>query len=177
MALAVTSDDVSRGELLLTLGEAQARAGDTPASKTTFRRAAELAASQRDAEQLARAAIGYGGRLIWDVSRDDEYLVPLLERALGALGEEDNALRVRVMARLAGGPLRERSGTTRPRSGSAVAPPSVYALGSWACRRPSSKPYIGRVAPRVVSTRPTGVRSQPARTCAAVSVSLPFTEW
>jgi DNA-binding SARP family transcriptional activator len=109
MALAATSDDVSRGELLLTLGEAQARAGDTPASKTTFRHAAELAASQRHAEQLARAAIGYGGRLIWDVSRDDEYLVPLLERALGALGEEDNALRVRVMARLAGGPLRERA--------------------------------------------------------------------
>jgi hypothetical protein len=45
--------------------------------------------------------------VIWEVSRDDEYLVPLLETALAALGDEDSPLRVRLLARLAGGPLRD----------------------------------------------------------------------
>ncbi len=34
-------------------------------------------------------------------------IVPLLERALAALGEEDSTLRVRLLTRLAGGPLRD----------------------------------------------------------------------
>ncbi len=97
----------ARCDLLLALGDAQARAGDTPAAKATFREAAGLAASQGLPEQLARAALGYGGRLIWDVSRDDPELVPLLERALAALDDEDSVLRVRLLARLAGGPLRD----------------------------------------------------------------------
>jgi DNA-binding SARP family transcriptional activator len=97
------------GELLLALGDAQARAGDTPASKASFRKAADLPGASGRPEQLARAALGYGGRMIWDVSRDDEYLVPLLERALAALGDEDSGLRVRLLARLAGGPLRDAS--------------------------------------------------------------------
>jgi class 3 adenylate cyclase len=106
-----------RCEILLALGEAEARAGDTPAAKVSFREAAELAASQGLPEQLARAALGYGGRLIWDVSRDDPQLVPLLERALAALGDEENPLRVRLLARFAGGPLRDtRADANRRRS-------------------------------------------------------------
>ena len=42
-----------------------------------------------------------------EVSRDDERLVPLLERAIAAAGTEDSILRVRLLARLAGGPLRD----------------------------------------------------------------------
>jgi DNA-binding SARP family transcriptional activator len=107
LALQLAEDaGATRCELLLALGEAQARAGDTPAANATFREAADLAASQRLPEQLARAALGYGGRLIWDVSRDDAQLVSLLERALNGLGHEDSILRVRLLARLAGGPLR-----------------------------------------------------------------------
>src|ERR687891_666280 len=90
-------------------GNARSRAGDTPASKQAFREAAELAESRGLAEHLARAALGYGGRIIWEVSRDDEYLAPLLERALAALGEEESPLRVRLLARFAGGPLRDAS--------------------------------------------------------------------
>src|ERR687887_63565 len=65
MALTLVDDDVARCELLLASGEAQARAGDTPASKHAFREAAELADRRGLAEHLARAAIGYGGRGLW----------------------------------------------------------------------------------------------------------------
>jgi DNA-binding SARP family transcriptional activator len=109
MALTLVDDDVARCELLLASGEAQARAGDTPASKHAFREAAGLADRGGLAEHLARAAIGYGGRVMWEVSRDDDYLVPLLGRALAAIGGEDSPLRVRLLARLAGGPLRDAS--------------------------------------------------------------------
>jgi DNA-binding SARP family transcriptional activator len=100
-------DDAIRCELVLALGDAYARAGDTPKSKQTYREAARLADALGLPDQLAHAALGYGGRFIWQVSRDDEYLVPLLEKALDGLPVEDSALRVRLLARLAGGPLRD----------------------------------------------------------------------
>ena len=106
-AVPLAGDPVSRCELLLAVGDARARAGDARASKPAFREAAALAERHRLPEHLGRAALGYGGRIIWDVSRDDEHLVPLLERALAALGPADSALRVRLLARLAGGPLRD----------------------------------------------------------------------
>ena len=109
MALTQVSDDATRGDLLLALGDARARAGNTAASKAAFRAAAELAEARGSPQQLARAALGYGSRLSWDVSRDDTYLAPLLERALDTLGDQDSALRVRLLARLAGGPLRDAS--------------------------------------------------------------------
>ena len=59
------------------------------------------------AEQLARAALGYGGRFVWARAWGDEHLVPLLEEALRALPTNDSELRVRLLARLAGGPLRD----------------------------------------------------------------------
>ena len=107
LALTLVDGGPRRTELLLALGDAQARAGDTPASKGTFREAAELADRLGSSEQLARAALGYGGRISWGVSRDDEYLASVLERALVALGSEETELRARVLARLAGGPLRD----------------------------------------------------------------------
>jgi hypothetical protein len=93
-------------DLLLALGDAQARAGETAPAKATFLSAAELARHAGRAEQLARAADGYGGRYVWDVGRNDPRLRPLLEEALRALGDGDDTLRVRLLARLAGGPLR-----------------------------------------------------------------------
>ena len=109
-------DPERRCELLLALGDAQAREGDTPASKVAYREAAELADGLRLAEHLGRAALGYGGRLLWEVSRDDPHLVPLLERALAAIGDEDSPLRVRLLARLGGGPLRDSPDPRRRRA-------------------------------------------------------------
>jgi DNA-binding SARP family transcriptional activator len=103
-------DEPLRCELLLALGDAYARAGETANSKKTYREAARLAEALHLPEQLGRAALGYGGRISWEVFRDDEHLAHLLERALAALGGEDSTLRVRLLARLAGGPLRDSTG-------------------------------------------------------------------
>ena len=100
-------NDVERCELRLALGDAQARAGEFPAAKDTFLYAADLARTSRAPEQLARAALGYGGRFVWEAARGDRHLVPLLKDALAGLGKEDSLLRVKVMARLAGGPMRD----------------------------------------------------------------------
>jgi DNA-binding SARP family transcriptional activator len=88
--------------LLLALGEALARAGDLPRAKDAFLRAATLARAAADAEDLATAALGYGGRTVWSRLGGDRVIVALLEEALAALGEEDTPLRARLLARLAG---------------------------------------------------------------------------
>jgi predicted ATPase/DNA-binding SARP family transcriptional activator len=100
------ADDEERCELLLALGDVQARAGDTPPSKETLLSAAALAERLGRSDLMAEAALRYGGRLLWEVSREDEQHASLLERALDALDDTDSALRVRLLARLAGGPLR-----------------------------------------------------------------------
>jgi tetratricopeptide (TPR) repeat protein len=110
MALTLAgAQDAARCELLLALGDARGRSGDTPALRQSFRAAADLAEELGLNELLARAALGYGGRVIWEASRGDVDHVPLLERALTALGDEDSETRVRLLARLAGGPLRDAS--------------------------------------------------------------------
>lgn len=99
-------DEELRCELLLRLGDAQARAGDTPAARETFLTAAALARELELPEQLGRAALGYGGRFVWEAGRGDPHLVPLLEEAVAALPSE-SSLRAKLLARLAGGPLRD----------------------------------------------------------------------
>jgi DNA-binding SARP family transcriptional activator len=109
MALTLAGENEARCDLLLALADAEGRAGDTPASKQSFRDAADLAERLELPEHIARAAHSYAGRVLWDVTRGDVDHVPLLERALAALGEEDSTLRVRLLSRLAGGPLRDAS--------------------------------------------------------------------
>ncbi len=107
MDLKESPDAALRCELLLSFGDAQARSGDVAAAKQTFLSAAGVAKQLNLPDALARAALGYGGRFVWDAGRGDRYLVPLLQDALNALGETDSVLRVKVMSRLAGGPLRD----------------------------------------------------------------------
>ena len=95
-------EDKARCELLLALGDAQARGGDGAAAKETFLRAAELARTLDAPVQLGRAALGYGGRFVWAAAGSDRRLVELLEEALERLGTADSTLRVRLLARLAG---------------------------------------------------------------------------
>jgi tetratricopeptide (TPR) repeat protein len=102
------SEEKDRCELLLTLGEARLRAGDTKGAKHAYWDAALLARRQGFAKEMARAALGYGGRFVWTRAGRDRRVVPLLQEALGALGEHDGVLRSRLLARLAGA-LRDRA--------------------------------------------------------------------
>ena len=108
-------DDAELCDLLLALGDVQARAGDDAAARDTFLRAADTARRGRMAERLGRAALGYGGRFVWTKGRGDPHLLPLLEEAVSAMPVEDRALRARLLARLAAGPLVVEGDSTRPR--------------------------------------------------------------
>ncbi|HTN80417.1 MAG TPA: AAA family ATPase, partial [Acidimicrobiales bacterium] len=101
-ALSGAPDDATRIELLLALGDAQSRAGDTDVAKATFLEAADLARQLHDVEAFARSAIGYSGRFVWMRAGSDTKIIPLLHEALAALPAGDSALRVRLLARLAG---------------------------------------------------------------------------
>ncbi len=104
-----------RTELLLGLGDAQAKAGETPRAKATFLEAADLARQSGDAEQFARASLGYGGRFVWLRAGTDPKVIPLLREAVDALPETDSELRVRLLARLSG--ARRDEADRAPRDG------------------------------------------------------------
>jgi hypothetical protein len=90
-----------RADLLIARGDAQARAGDLASARPSFLEAARLARRSGSAEQLARAALGYGGRFLWARAGDDLRLVPLLQDALVMLAGSNDRLRVRLLSRLA----------------------------------------------------------------------------
>lgn len=96
-----------RCELLLALGDSLARAGDADGAKDAFRRASEIAAEEGLPALQGRAALGYGGRFVWEAGRGDPHLRRLLQDALATLPEADVELRARVLARLAAGPMRD----------------------------------------------------------------------
>ena len=102
VALGTTSDG-ERCDLLIALGGARMRAGDTEAGRDEFRRAADLARALGSAERLAQAALGFGSAgEMWANGQVDTDLAALLEEALAALPDEDaSALRALVLARLA----------------------------------------------------------------------------
>jgi tetratricopeptide (TPR) repeat protein len=102
LELGGASKESDRCELLLARGEAETRAGDTPSAQETFVAAAGIARRLGLTTELARAAAGYGGRIVWARAGDDDRLVPLLEEALAALAGDDAELRARLLARLAG---------------------------------------------------------------------------
>ncbi|HEV7752916.1 MAG TPA: BTAD domain-containing putative transcriptional regulator [Baekduia sp.] len=106
-------DDDRACELLLSLGDALSRSGSEAAARETFRRAAALGEQAGRPDQLARAAIGYGGRFVWGRAAIDPALVPLLEGALDAVGPDDSPGRVRLLARLAAARRDDASRTRR----------------------------------------------------------------
>jgi DNA-binding SARP family transcriptional activator len=95
-------DERMRCELLLSRGQAETRAGNSPAAQTAFLEAARVARQLGLPREVARAAVGYGGRIVWGRAADDDRLVPILQEGLATLGDEDVELRARLLARLAG---------------------------------------------------------------------------
>jgi DNA-binding SARP family transcriptional activator len=121
LELSDPNDESARCELLLSLGEAESRAGNSPVAKDTFLEGAAIARRLELPRELARAAAGYGGRIVFARAGDDDRLVPLLEEGLAALGEEDVELQARLLARLAGALRDEHSRERRDAlSGEAV---------------------------------------------------------
>lgn len=104
-------------DLLLSLGDVLHRAGSGSEAKAALRSAADMAERNGWAERLARAAQGYSGRFAWARASTDPDLVPLLERGLAAIGEEDSHARVRLLARLAAATRDDRSRERRVRLG------------------------------------------------------------
>ncbi|MDQ3995375.1 MAG: AAA family ATPase, partial [Actinomycetota bacterium] len=107
------SNEVARCELLLSLGEAEARAGNAAAARKVFLDAGEIARRRGFPRELAQAAAGYGGRVAFGRAGDDHRLVPMLEEGLAAVADEDVELQVRLLARLAGALRDEHSRNRR----------------------------------------------------------------
>ncbi|HEX6402623.1 MAG TPA: AAA family ATPase [Pseudonocardiaceae bacterium] len=92
--------DPRRLELLLGRGEAQRRAGH-PGHRQTLLDAAQVARQVGDAHALARAALANSRGYIYSAAfQVDDARVEVLERALAAIGEDDAALRARLLANL-----------------------------------------------------------------------------
>lgn len=102
-ALEVADGLPRRCDLLIALGEARARAGDTATARESFGKAATIARELESADRLAAAALGFGAGLggFGYTGRADEALINLLEEALAALPGGDSLARVRLTSRLA----------------------------------------------------------------------------
>ena len=92
--------DQQRFQELDKLGRLQWQAGDSAAAKETFREKAALARRADEAEQLARAALGFGGRW-YDAEHVDDELIALLREARSKLPQRPGATRAKVLAHLA----------------------------------------------------------------------------
>ncbi len=90
-------------EILLALGDAYVRAGDTPKARAAFEGAANAARARRDAANLARAALGCGGLgLGVPPGTVDGALVALIEEAIAYDAHSyPTSTRARLLARLA----------------------------------------------------------------------------
>jgi tetratricopeptide (TPR) repeat protein len=102
MALDQPLNPQQRGELLLGLGDAQMKAGDTTSAQDMLIRAAEVARAHGMPELLASAALSLAEMTQFNFGRPktSQPMVDLLEEALAALDERAR-LRVRVLAALA----------------------------------------------------------------------------
>ena len=89
-----------RLELLISLGEAQRRAGD-PSHRETLLEAAQLARQKGNADALGRAALANTrGHLMTSLGVVDEEKVATLEAAVAAVGDRDLRTRARLLAAL-----------------------------------------------------------------------------
>lgn len=105
--LETTQNDRLLFDVLLSLGDVLSRAGDAGAARVRFLEAVDIARKHGDAEGMARAVLGYGGRFPWRVMRGDKIFLPLVKEALAALGDARTRVRAQLLGRLAAGPLRD----------------------------------------------------------------------
>ena len=94
------TDDRTRVALLISLGEAERRAGD-PAHRKHLLDAARLAHTQGDAQSLARAALANSRGSFSSAGQVDAERIRVLELAIEAIGDRHDASRARLLATLA----------------------------------------------------------------------------
>jgi class 3 adenylate cyclase len=102
-ALALTAaedDDATRTELLISLGDAQRRAGN-PDHRETLLAAAALAERRGDADALARAALSNSRLYFSGLGIFDQERIDVIEKALAATGGTVSPTRARLFASLA----------------------------------------------------------------------------
>jgi DNA-binding SARP family transcriptional activator len=97
----VPIDKQDLASLLVELGAAQRRAGESARARVSFERAARLAGSAGSATLFAEAALGFAGPGWETLGVHDRSAVGLLEEALGMLPGGDSVHRSCVLARLA----------------------------------------------------------------------------
>jgi len=93
------SDETQRCRLLIALGEAQTKAGESLPAAEVLQRAAESAKALGVAPELARAAVGFE-EATWRPGMPGGAATRLLRDALAGLGEEDSILRAQVLSSL-----------------------------------------------------------------------------
>lgn len=100
LATQENAETAHRTDLLLALGRAQMRSGESAQARATFEQAAAAARQTGDISALAHAALGLAGGVVQPGVADDR-IIALLTEAFAALGEAENALGARLLARLA----------------------------------------------------------------------------
>ena len=93
-------DDLRRGELLVGLGDAQARAGRVNDARLAFSEATDIAKLRGDPQLLAHATLGIAGLGVTILDLD-ERLAAALTDALDGLPDTEVGLRAELLARLA----------------------------------------------------------------------------
>jgi tetratricopeptide (TPR) repeat protein len=101
-ALGTSGSGAQSADVLLELGDAQARAGWAEEAAATLEKVAERAERLGLPAHLARAALGLGGRFVWARAVRGSTQTQLLEKALAGLPADEISLRARLLARLAG---------------------------------------------------------------------------
>jgi DNA-binding winged helix-turn-helix (wHTH) protein/tetratricopeptide (TPR) repeat protein len=95
------NDPLEYGNLLLTLGQAEIRAGERDRAQETFKEAVQIARENNAPDLLAHAALGLApGFFAIEVGVFDPLLVPLLQEALELENHTERSLRPQLLARL-----------------------------------------------------------------------------
>ncbi len=164
--------DQGQCAMLLKLSETWWRAGEYERAKDVALRAAQIARTLGAAEQLACAALAFGGPLpLFAAVIRDETLIGLLEEALGALPEGDSVLRVSMLGRLAeeitvSDPYERRESLCRPaiemarRIGAPAALAPALKSAHWALWIPETAEERRRIADEILElARTSGDRA------------------
>ncbi len=92
-------DDEGRCELLLALASAHNQAGDRDKAKEIAAKAADIARRRNDSQRLARTAFEHA--FTWGEPGElDEPTIAVIQEGIAALGDEESALRARLLFRL-----------------------------------------------------------------------------